>query len=249
MQKRSIKIATKQMLLNIAVVATAVVTVTTLCLVEFHKELSRVANISQETRIKTFWELLSQKGKEFRLSGDKLMAGNYVMNNNFELPDRLSELTGGTATVFMKDVRVSTNVTKSDGSRAVGTKLQGPAYDAIFKEGHSYRGEAPILGEPYFTAYDPIRNSQGEIIGVLYVGIKKAEFFASYNKLKTGIITVSVIMIVMSSLIVLWAVRRHLKPLLGAVNVTEKVAGGNLNVDMKAAGKRRQINSWRHCRI
>ena len=79
---------------------------------------------------------------------------------------------GGTATIFMGDTRVATNVMKSDGTRAIGTKLaRGPVYDAIFNEGKPYRGEADILGTSYFTAYDPIKNDYGEVIGILYVGL------------------------------------------------------------------------------
>jgi hypothetical protein len=87
----------------------------------------------------------------------------------------------GTATIFMRDVRVSTNALTRGDDRAVGTKLQGPACDAIFKAGTSYRGEAPAVGKPYFTAYDPLKNAKGDVISVLYVGIPKAELFRAYD--------------------------------------------------------------------
>jgi methyl-accepting chemotaxis protein len=148
-----------------------------------HNELERIAFENQETRIRVFHDLLSKQGGEFSIDGDSLMVGKYRLNGNYALPDRVKELCGGTATIFMHDTRVSTNVLKADGSRAVGTKLQGPAYDAIFKEGRPYRGKADILGIPYFTAYDPIRNRQGVTIGVIYTGVKASEFFASYDKL------------------------------------------------------------------
>jgi methyl-accepting chemotaxis protein len=104
------------------------------------------------------------------------MIDSYQINENFELPDKVKELCGGTATIFMGDTRISTNVTKPDGSRAVGTKLQGPAHEAVIKQGTKFRGEAKILGVPFFTAYDPIKNAQGETIGVLYVGVKKSDY-------------------------------------------------------------------------
>lgn len=230
--------ATNQLLLNMVVVSLAVFSVMSLCLIEFNRELVRVASVSQETRLKTFWQLLLQKGTEFRIHNGRLQVGDYVINGNNELPDLMSELTGGTATIFMNDERVATNVKKSDGSRAVGTKLQGPAYDAVFKDKKSYRGEAPILGIPYFTAYDPIRNTQGDVIGVLYVGVKKAEFFAKYSRLKNGIIALSIGMIVLSALLIFWIVRHQMLPLLGAVSIAEQVADGNLNVSIASYGTR-----------
>ncbi len=124
------------------------------------------------------WEVLKTKGDGFSIKDGKMTVGdNYVVNDNFEVVDRVKELVGGTATIFQGDMRVSTNVKKPDGSRAVGTPLaKNPAYDAIFGQGKPYRGSADILGTPFFTAYDPILDANGKVIGILYVGLKKSEF-------------------------------------------------------------------------
>jgi hypothetical protein len=100
------------------------------------------------------------------------------MNNNFVLVDEVQKEKGGTATLFVKSgddfVRVTTNVKKDDGSRAIGTVLdpKGKAIAAIAK-GESYFGEADILGKPYTTGYEPIRNASNTVIGVYYVGYLK----------------------------------------------------------------------------
>jgi len=121
------------------------------------------------------------------IKGEEAVAGKTVpaiyfgeskMNNNFALVDEVQKEKGGTATIFVKSgndfVRVATNVKKDDGSRAIGTVLdpKGKAMAAISK-GESFYGEVPILGKPYITGYEPIRNASGEIIGVYYVGYKK----------------------------------------------------------------------------
>ena len=82
-----------------------------------------------------------------------------------------------TATLFVKGgdeyIRVSTSVPKPDGSgRAIGTVLAGPALESI-KAGKPYYGEVPILGTPYITGYEPIKDSSGAEIGIYYVGYKK----------------------------------------------------------------------------
>ena len=93
----------------------------------------------------------------------------------FDLVDRVKTLAGGTATLFVRQgekyVRVTTNVMKPDGSRAIGTILdpKGKAIAAI-AEGRSFEGVVEILGEPYFTAYEPMRATDGAVIGVWYVG-------------------------------------------------------------------------------
>ena len=105
--------------------------------------------------------------------------GTTKINNNFDIVDEVGKEDGKgmTATLFAKGgdeyIRLSTNVPKPDGSgRAVGTVLAGPALEAI-KAGKTYDGEVPILGTPYITGYEPIKDSSGAQIGVYYVGYKK----------------------------------------------------------------------------
>jgi PAS domain S-box-containing protein len=148
-----------------------------------------------EKCIRTFWAVLEDKGTEFRFSDGRLLVGDRAINGNFEAPDKVQAIFGGVATVFMGDERISTNVLDDEGKRAVGTRLVGPAYTAIFKEGRSYRGEAPILGHPYLTAYDPIRDKNGAIIGVLFVGVKKSAFQEHFKEIKSPIIVMLVVLL------------------------------------------------------
>lgn len=191
--------------------------------------------------MKTFWELTRQKGDEFRLADGKLWIGNYQVNDNYELPDKLKELCGGTATVFMGDTRISTNVMKADGSRAVGTKLQGAALEAVVKQGIGYRGETKILGVPYFTAYDPIKNQQGETIGVLYVGVKKSDYFSSFYRLVGIIVAVTLVSVVVAVALSAWLVRRNLGGLRAVADLLEHVAQGDLTVRLNAGAGKNEV--------
>jgi len=108
-----------------------------------------------------------------------LYFGKTKINNNFDIVDAVGKQDGQgmTATLFAKGgdeyIRVSTSVPKPDGSgRAVGTVLAGPALEAI-KAGKAYYGEVPILGTPYVTGYEPMKDSSGVNIGIYYVGYKK----------------------------------------------------------------------------
>ena len=105
--------------------------------------------------------------------------GTTKINNNFEIVDAVGKEDGQgmTATLFVKGgddfIRVSTSVPKPDGSgRAIGTVLAGPALESI-KAGKAHYGEVPILGTPYVTGYEPIKDGAGATIGVYYVGYKK----------------------------------------------------------------------------
>ncbi len=207
------KIRTQFILANVAIVALALASIMTICLSKFQNEMCRQAIESQESRTKTFWELLHKYGQDFSVRDGKLLVGTHVLNDDNAVPDKLKEVCGGTATIFMGDLRVSTNVLKNDGSRAVGTKLQGPAYDAIFKKGMPYRGEAEILGVPYFAAYDPIKDAKGSVLGVVFTGVKKSVFLGSYEKLQTTSIVLTILILVFSAVINWFIISRLFVPL------------------------------------
>jgi len=211
-------------------IALAVLLTSTTTLVTMHGALRDQALAMQESRLSTFWELVGQKNGGFQRAGDRLLIGNYVVNGNFELPDKVKELCGGTATIFMGDTRVSTNVIKADGSRAVGTKLQGPVLDAVLRQGLKFRGEAVILGEPYYTAYDPIKSAQGEVIGVLYVGVKKDVYFSTFNRLVWFLGALAGGYIIIAIVLSIFAIRSQLKGLEKVENLMSEVADGNLAV-------------------
>jgi methyl-accepting chemotaxis protein len=119
-----------------------------------------------------------EKKGEARVGGEtvsKLYLGDSCQSDNYALVDLVKQLTGGTATLFVQRgddfIRVSTNVLKPDGSRAVGTSLdpKGRAYAAL-RQGESFYGVVDVLGKPFMTGYEPMRGRSGEIVGVWYVG-------------------------------------------------------------------------------
>ena len=112
---------------------------------------------------------------------DKMVLGDdYVVNNNYEIVDNVKDMVGGTATVFQvinnEAVRISTNVIKDDGNRAVGTTVSQPVYDEVVKSGETFYGRAWVVNAWYLTAYEPIKNPSGKIIGILYVGVLEDPF-------------------------------------------------------------------------
>lgn len=117
-------------------------------------------------------------GPEVDLKGRKvpeLRLGKVSQTGNFTLVDEVKGQMGGTATLFVRSgedyVRVSTNVIRADGGRAVGTVLdpKGAAYAAI-REGRAFYGVVDILGKPYMTGYEPMRDAKGAVVGIWYTG-------------------------------------------------------------------------------
>ncbi len=218
---------------GILIAATSII-VATVSLVIMYRSLEHQAVAMQESRIKTFWELAHNKGKNFKVMGEYLYIDGYLVNNNFEIPDKIKELCGGTATIFLNDLRISTNVVGADGNRAIGTRLQGPAREAVIGRGQGYRGQATILGEVYFTAYDPILDTEGKVIGVLYVGVKKSEYFNGFYALAWIIAGITVFLLMIALGFVYYFSSKITKP------ITKMVAGmeqSDLTLALEEAGE------------
>jgi methyl-accepting chemotaxis protein len=224
----NLKIRTQLVIFSILGVGTAVCIVTAMCLFAFHQDLVRQVEIAQTSHLKAFWELIRNKGTHFSVADGKLRVDDYVINDNNELPDKAREIWEGAATIFMGDTRISTNVMKPDGGRAVGTKLQGPAYDEVIRNGKPYRGEVAIFGEKYFAAYDPIKNDQGETIGVLFVGVKEKKYFTSFYKLATYVILFSFVILACIGILTFVVTKYLFSPLDKVVAAADEMAKGNL---------------------
>jgi hypothetical protein len=103
-----------------------------------------------------------------------LFFGKSEMNNASGIVDKIVKKQGATASVFVRSgdayVRVATNVKNADGSRALGTVLdpKGPVVEQI-NSGEAFYGKVAILGKPYMTGYEPIRDASGQVIGIFGV--------------------------------------------------------------------------------
>ncbi|OYW53847.1 MAG: hypothetical protein B7Z30_14395 [Rhizobiales bacterium 12-68-15] len=162
---------------------------------------------------------------------ERIVAPRLPEPGSHALIDDVSRISGGTATIFAYDaakndfIRITTSVKKPDGTRAVGTPLgqQSAAY-APLMEGRIYRGEATILGTPYYTVYVPIFEPAGKVIGVLYGGVKKAEINASVDSLLNTVIALSSGLTLVFAIAAALLARHLLSPLPRLADVMERLA-------------------------
>lgn len=175
---------------------------------------------------------LSQYGPDYSLKDGELYRGATKLNGFDDPVDRIKTITGGVATIFAGDLRISTNVMK-DGQRAVGTRLaRGPIYDAVLGRGERYRGEADILGQKYLVAYDPIVGSNGRPIGILFAGITKDQFLAPVRSLQMQIAIISLVLAALIGGAMLVVTRRMFMPLKDLRQVIDRLQRGQNDVSV-----------------
>jgi len=115
-----------------------------------------------------------------------VLYGGTLLNRSQEIVDRVRDTVFqheiykgqsiGTATIFLKDIRVSTNVVNPDGSRAIGTVASEEVTRSVLTEGNKWTGRAFVVNDWYITAYEPIEDILGQRVGMLYVGVLEAKY-------------------------------------------------------------------------
>ncbi len=125
------------------------------------------------------------------LPGDGLGAGwvlhgGRLLNRNLDFIDHINRIvypegslpldSQGTATLFLDDVRISTNVRLFGDQRALGTRVSQAVRDAVLGEGRLWLDRAFVVNDWYVSAYEPLLDAQGQRIGMLYVGFLEAPF-------------------------------------------------------------------------
>jgi methyl-accepting chemotaxis protein len=232
MKPSALSLSGKTALMVITALGVLTLVLTAVAAVLLTRDAEAQAAERQEANMRVAWDVLADYGDGFTARDGRLYVGSTPMNDFVEPVDRIKTLVGGTATVFLNDLRVTTNVVKDDGSRAVGTRLKpGPVYDAVLKAGEPYRGQADILGKPYFVAYDPIKTRAGQTIGVLYVGIPKADFMASVNQVMIALFVCGLAAALLGVGLCLIVSRRMFSPLKALCERMEALRQGRTDFD------------------
>ena len=136
-----------------------------------------------------------------------IMDGGILLNNSTQVVDRIRDLiyssgtlpvdSIGTVTLFMDDIRVSTNVPlDSDqlNGRAIGTRVSQEVKQQVLIAGENWVGRAFVYDDWYISAYEPLRNYNGNVIGMLYTGYLEwpliATFLTNIVEFSIGIVAV-----------------------------------------------------------
>jgi two-component system NtrC family sensor kinase len=175
--------------------------------------------------------------------------GGVLLNRNFEIVDMVKDTVYkgmtykgrdiGTATIFLQDTRISTNVKREDGTRAIGTRVSAEVYNQVLKKGKTWKDRAFVVNDWYITAYEPIRNINDKIIGILYVGILEVKFNDMKKETVLIFLGITVVGLIMAFLISYLLAGSITKPVRGLVAAAQRLAHGDLNqkVEIKSGNE------------
>ncbi|MDD5729373.1 MAG: cache domain-containing protein, partial [Victivallales bacterium] len=178
--------------------------------------------------------------------------GGRVINRDTELVDTIRDLAfgqgkdrgspAGTVTIFQDDVRIATNVYTSGGERAVGTRVSAKVYDAVIVGKQSWVARAFVVNDWYLTAYEPIKDIAGNVIGILYVGIPEEPFRDTERKIFAAfvlvIFTVGILAVIVSSILAASIAR----PVTEVLKAARELSKGILQHRVRGGSSVRELN-------
>jgi HAMP domain-containing protein len=157
--------------------------------------LAAGGGVHVEATQQTRWNAENQASKTVQeISLPVMRIGPHVLSPNTDsgtsvpLVDEVRSLVGGACTVFQRMnaegdmLRVVTNVMRPDGNRAVGTYIPAQMPDgtanpviASILDTKRYVGRAVVVDDWYQTCYEPILDERGDVLGMLFVGVRESE--------------------------------------------------------------------------
>ena len=166
------------------------------------------------------------------LNGDDLSG---LLDSSF---DQYKKDTGIDVTVFVGDTRRATSLRNDKGERNVGTKAVDAVTQAVLGRGEVYQSEnTQVAGKPYFVSYLPVKDNNGQILGMYFAGIPRTDYMKALNSAILQSIVIAVILVVALALIVYFLIARKLaSSLIRVAGLNMELSKGNLAIENDSKG-------------
>ncbi|MEJ2061524.1 MAG: cache domain-containing protein [Gammaproteobacteria bacterium] len=162
--------------------------------------------------------------------------GGLLLNNDFRFVDAIRNLVYGpgsllkgsigTVTLFLDDVRVSTNVPLRPGERALGTRVSQVVRDQVLGKGDRWIDRAFVVNDWYISAYEPIYSDAGQRIGMLYAGFLEAPYRAAMRHALLAFLGLFFLLILPAIWLAVRGARSVFKPIEKITGVVHATRGG-----------------------
>lgn len=168
-----------------------------------------------------------------------VLQGGILLNRNYEIVDKIKDIVYkgetykgkdiGTATIFQGDLRISTNVKTKEGERAIGTRVSKEVRRKVLQKGKPWIDRAFVVNNWYITAYEPIKNINEKVIGILYVGILEEKFVDMKTQTLLTFLGITIAGIIAAFAIAYILGNNITRPILSLVSASNKLARGDLS--------------------
>lgn len=180
-----------------------------------------------------------------------VLEGGMLLNGNLAFVDTVNAIvyrdgslplgSKGTATLFLGDTRIATNVRLFADERALGTRVSQQVRDHVLGNGNTWLDTAFVVNDFYVSGYEPVIDSFGKRVGMLYVGFLEAPFRqAKENTLILIVFIFAVISLVGSAWSMKWA-RQIMQPISQMSETIARIDHGDSDARVGETGSRDEL--------
>ena len=188
-------------------------------------------------------------GSDGRILG--ALCGGILLNQNFTIVDRIWEVVYqgdrlnnqdiGVVTIFQNDTRVSTTLKTAAGARWVGTPPPEEVREGVLGQGHTFRGRMSAAGNWYVSGYYPLRNYDGQIIGMLAVGRLERAYTSIRNRVILSFFGIATIGFICVIGITYREIGNIMLPVEKMVAATRNIAAGRFDQEVQSSPEHGEI--------
>ncbi len=181
-----------------------------------------------------------------------LLYGGQMLNYNFAVVDQLQSLIFGqdfhagkpvgTVTIFLQSIRIATNVRGPDNSRALGTRVSKEVEQRVIDRGERWNDRAYVVDSWYISAYQPLSDPDGRIIGMLYVGLLEAPYAETARSVILSVIWPALGLIAVAVVVSLLFIGRITSPLSKLNDAVSNLREANWDYSFEMPSSFREIN-------
>ncbi len=191
--------------------------------------------------------LLAADEGEFHLDGQNLYRGARNISEDLSAFETFAQSSGIEVTICWGDTRIVTTLKdENTGESMAGTQVSETVVQNVLNDGAEHTDKDMMInGEPYFCCYIPLKNNDGSIVGIIFAGEPSSGIEEYIDRELWQTTGINVAVILLSSAVIFFFAGTLSRAVRREEEVLEKLAEGNLNieVDEKLLGRQDELGS------
>lgn len=170
---------------------------------------------------------------DWRLIDGQLYKGANFVGHTQELLNRFLEDRQLNVTLFYGDTRVLTTLRDANGDYIVGTKADEKVSAQVLGGNGYFDENLTVNGVASYVAYEPLRNMDGSVAGMVFVGYPRTVAQKAVNNAILSLIASYVVVLAIILIIVIILVRVIVRAMTNLSGAVTQLGNGDLNVELR----------------
>lgn len=193
---------------------------------------------------------------DWHMDGENLYKGDFSVSDNVDVIDSYTDGFDTDITIFYGDTRRATSLLGLTGERIIGTTASSEVVDAVLNKGQDYSStKIEINNKNYYAYYKPLKNSNGQTVGMIFAGEPSADIDALIAQKRWSIIGISMVILIISIAVCAVLIKAIVNVIVHAGGMLKGISDGNLHIELsgkaakvseKAKGRNDEIGSMIH---